>query len=136
MDRSGGDFGRLQAGQPIGAGAGLANLTHQGIEVIDVFLARPIGLKARIGGQVRAPGGMPEALKLGVGVGQNADVAVGGFKGATMGRGHPLIAGRPHRWLKHLAILMIGQGEGGHALEHTGVQGTADTGPHGLDQGR
>ena len=81
VDRSARDVGGLELGEPVGAGPIAHAFGDQRIELGDVAAARLGVGEARILGELGTAGDAEEIAPVPVGIGENADMPIGGASG-------------------------------------------------------
>jgi hypothetical protein len=117
-NRNGGDTGRGERLRPLGRRPVRERILHQLVELVDVHGALREGPEPGIAAQLGPPGQREECLPLPVGVDDDAEIAVGGRVGATVGRGRARVARGPGGRVEHVAALLFQQQERRHGLEH------------------
>ena len=90
--------------------------------------------EARIIGEVRTAGDAEEISPMPVGVGEDADMPVGGTMRPPIGSEHPGIARRPDRRVESQPAHMLGHDKGGHRFEHRDLDRLAEPSVHALQQ--
>ena len=121
VDRAGGNFGLAQDIEPFGGAALHERFAGQRVEFVDVARAVGHGPEARILGQFGPADQGPEAPPLGIGIGEDADIAVGGRMRPPPAGQRAGIAGAGFGRHEDRAVLVLDQGIGGQPLEHRGL---------------
>lgn len=108
----------LAQGKPVRGVVGRDDARLQFVQRLDVPGPRRDVGKARVPRQVGAAGGVEEIAPMGVRVGHQADVSVGGLAGPAPRRQHPRITGLAGRIGQVAAVVMLHQRKRRHAFEH------------------
>ena len=136
VDRPARDIGGFELIEPIRGRVAAHAFGDQRIELGDVTAAGLRIGEARIIGKLGPASEAEEIPPVPVGVGQDADMAVGGAMRTAIGREHARIAGRPHRRVEGQPAHMLGHDEGGHGFEHRHLDRLALAGALALQQRR